>query len=553
MLSGPFLSPEHCEFFPMAPSPAQILDPCMLAAIDIGTNSVHMVIVRIDPVLATFTIVAREKDTVRLGDRDPKSNNLTPAAMNRAIAALKRCLELAKGLGVENYIAVATSATREAKNGRDFLTRVELEVGLKVDLISGPEEARRIYLGVLSGMDFQDQPHVMIDIGGGSTELILADRQDARFLSSTKVGAVRLTQDFVHSDPIVPTELAVLRAYVRGMLERPVDEIKQRLQPGEKVQMVGTSGTIETLATMTALQKQAEVPNPLQGYSFSKKDVQDWVKKLSALTCQERFQIAGLSDRRAEIILPGAVILLEAMAMLGLDKISICERALREGMIVDWMLTHGLIEDRMRFQGEIRQRGVLKIARKYQVDLAFGQRVATFATGFFDQLRGILHDWGETEREWLWAAAILHNCGVYVSHTAHHKHSYYLIRHAELLGYTEIELELIANIARYHRRSKPKKRHEDYVKLSEGHRLAVRQLSSFLRLAVALDRRQIGAIASFDCKYEPENRHLHLQITPTNSDDDCTLELWNLDYKKFAFEEEFNTKILPTLAILVGT
>lgn len=535
----------------MAPSPAQIVDPCMLAAIDIGTNSVHMVIVRIDPVLATFTIVAREKDTVRLGDRDPQSNNLTPAAMNRAIAALKRCVELAKGLEVDNIIAVATSATREAKNGQDFLTRVQTEVGLTVDLISGPEEARRIYLGVFSCMDFHEVPHVMIDIGGGSTELILADRRDVRFLSSTKVGAVRLTQDFVHTDPIDGTELAVLRAYVQGMLERPVDEIKQRLKGGEKAQLVGTSGTIETLATMTALQKQKEVPNPIQGYSISQKDVEEWVKKLASLNCQERFEVAGLSDRRAEIILPGAVILLEAMTMLELDSITICERALREGMIVDWMLTHGLIQDRMRFQGEIRQRGVLKIARKYQVDLGFGERVAKFATSFFDQLQGVLHDWGETEREWLWAAAILHNCGTYVSHSAHHKHSYYLIRHAELLGYTEIELELIANIARYHRRSKPKKRHDDYIKLSEPHRLAVRQLSAFLRLAVALDRRQVGAIESFDCHYDQDKRQLHLHITPKDPDDDCALELWNLDYKKVVFEEEFNTKVVATLAILL--
>ncbi|MFM1842800.1 MAG: Exopolyphosphatase [Cyanobacteriota bacterium] len=538
----------------MPPSSPQTVDPCTLAAIDIGTNSVHMVIVRIDPLLATFTIVAREKDTVRLGDRDPKSNNLTAAAMDRAIAALKRCVELAKSLETDHIIAVATSATREARNGQDFLAQIQTEVGLTVDLISGPEEARRIYLGVFSGMDFQQSPHIIIDIGGGSTELILADRQDVRFLSSTKIGAVRLTQDFVHSDPINATELAVLRAYVRGMLERPVDEIKQRLQPGETtVKLVGTSGTIETLATMTALQNQREVPNPLHGYTFSQKDVRDWVKKLAGLTYQERFPIAGLSDRRAEIILAGAVILQEAMAMLNLDNLTICERALREGMIVDWMLTHGLIEDRLRFQGEIRQRSVLKIAHKYRVDLGFGQRVAAFATSLFDQLQDSLLHWGETEREWLWAAAILHNCGLYISHSAHHKHSYYLIRHAELLGYTEIELELIANIARYHRRSKPKKRHEDYLKLSEDHRAAVRQLSAILRLAVALDRRQMGAVNCFECKYDPEYRQLHLHITPNQPDDDCALELWNLAYKKLVFEEEFNVKILSTLAIPVNT
>lgn len=529
------------------------LDPCMLAAIDIGTNSVHMVIVRIDPVLAAFTIIAREKDTVRLGERDPKTGNLTQAAMDRAIAALKRCKDLALSINVDHIIAVATSATREANNGYEFLSRIEAEVGIQVDLISGQEEARRIYLGVLSGMDFQNQPHIMIDIGGGSTEIILADSQEPRFLSSTKIGAVRLTRDFISTDPISQNEFIALRSYVRGMLERPIDELRHYLKPGETVKLVGTSGTIETLAILNALSQQKEIPNPLHGYSLTRKEIRDWVKRLSNLNYDQRFALPGMNDKRAEIILAGSIILLEAMTMLNLERITICERALREGVIVDWMLTHGLIENRLRFQGEIRPRSVFKIAHKYQVDLAYSERIAQFAMAFFDQLQGILHHWGNTEREWLWAAAILHNCGVYISHSAHHKHSYYLIRHAELLGFTEIELEIIANIARYHRRSKPKKRHEYYMKLSENYRLVVRQLSAILRLAVALDRRQIGAIQSFDCKYDPEYHKLHLHLTPTHSDDDCALELWNLDYKKNVFEEEFGVKIVSTLSILVHT
>jgi exopolyphosphatase/guanosine-5'-triphosphate,3'-diphosphate pyrophosphatase len=160
-----------------------------------------------------------------------------------------------------------------------------------------------------------------------------------------------------------------------------------------------------------------------------------------------------------------------------------------------------------------------------------------------------LLDTKTSEREWLWAAAVLHNCGVYISHSAHHKHSYYLIRNAEFLGFTEIELELMANIARYHRRSKPKKRHESYIKLSESHRLMVRQLSAILRIAVALDRRQAGAIQHFDCKYDPEYRKLHLHLFPTQVEDDCALELWNLDYKKVVFEEEFCVKVVATLAV----
>jgi exopolyphosphatase/guanosine-5'-triphosphate,3'-diphosphate pyrophosphatase len=529
-------------------APIDQAEPCILAAIDIGTNSIHMVVVRIDPHLSAFTIIAREKDTIRLGDREQKTGKLAPDAIERAIATLKRCKDLASSLDVHQIIAVATSATREAANGAQFLQQIQQEVGLKVDLISGLEEARRIYLGVLSGMDFQNLPHIILDIGGGSTELILADNHDARFLSSTKVGAVRLTQDFITTDPVSPQQFAVLRAYIRGMLERPVEELRQKLKVGEEVRMVGTSGTIEILMNLHAMEKLGEVPTPLNGYQLTRKEVRDLVKRLSTMNYGERFALPGMSDKRAEIILAGAVVLLESMNLLNQDKIVLCERALREGVIVDWMLSHGFIQDRLRFQSEIRQRSVKKIAKKYHVALASGERVAKFSLSIFEQTKNYLHNWTKTEKELLWVAAVLHNCGIYVNHGAHHKHSYYLIRNSEVLGYSENELEVIANIARYHRKSKPKKRHPDYIKLSEYQQLMVRQLSAILRIAVALDRRQIGAIADLECKYDPEYRTLHLHLFAASPDDDCALELWSLDYKKPVFEEEFGVKLVSTLA-----
>ncbi|NCQ98240.1 MAG: Ppx/GppA family phosphatase [Microcystis aeruginosa L211-101] len=529
---------------------AKASDVQILAAIDIGTNSVHMVVVAIEPSLPAFTIIAREKDTVRLGDRDRKTGKLTLVAMERAIAALKRCHDLAISLQADQIIAVATSATREAANGDEFLALIEKEVGISVNLISGQEEARRIYLGVVSGMDFQNQAHIIIDIGGGSTELILADSQEIRFLSSTKIGAVRLTQDLITTDPISPTELAYLRAYTRGMLERAGSEIKHHLQLGEVPRLVGTSGTIETLMTIHALEKLGEIPNPLNGYQLTRKDVKELVKRFATLDYHQRLAILGMSDKRAEIILAGSIVLLEAMTMLDVDKLVLCERALREGVIVDWMLTHGLIDNRLLYQSEIRQRSVLKIAKKYQVNLESAERIAAFSLSLFEQTQAQLHSWNQEAKDLLWAAAILHNSGLYVSHAAHHKHSYYLIRNGELLGYTEIELEVIANIARYHRKSKPKKRHDDFMKLTEYYQYMVRHLSAILRLAVALDRRQIGAIKKIECKYDPEYRTLHLHLFPNNAEDDCALELWSLDYKKPVFEEEFGVKVVATLAFL---
>ena len=520
----------------------------ILAAIDIGTNSIHMVVVRVDPVLPTFTIIAKEKDTVRLGDRDPRTGDLTPEAMQRAIAALRRCQKLAKSFNAEQIVAVATSATREAPNGQDFIKRVDSELGLFVNLISGQEEARRIYLGVLSGMEFNNHPHIIIDIGGGSTELILGDSHEPRTLSSTKVGAVRLTAEFITTDPISSSEFQYLQAYIRGMLERPVDEVRSHLQPGEQPRLVGTSGTIEALAIIHAREKLGMVPSPLNGYQLSRKDIKELVKRLAAMNYAERAAIPGMSDRRSEIIVAGALILLEAMTLLGIESFMIGERALREGVIVDWMLSHGLIEDRLRFQGSVRERSVLKIAQKYHVNLEYSQRVATFALSLFDQTRGHLHNWDKDARELLWAAAILHNCGVYVSHSAHHKHSYYLIRNGELLGFAESEIEVIANLARYHRQSTPKKKHSNYSNLpSKKHRQLVSQLSAILRLAVALDRRQIGAIEQVRCEFHPDTQELHLQLQPSHPGDDCALELWSLDYNKGVFEEEFGVRLLATL------
>ncbi|KOP23432.1 exopolyphosphatase [Hapalosiphon sp. MRB220] len=520
----------------------------IIAAIDLGTNSLHMVIVRIETTLPAFSIIGREKETVRLGDRDLVTGCLKAEVIERAIACLRRFQEVAKTLNAETIIAVATSAVREAPNGKEFIQKVEVELGLSIDLISGPEEARRIYLGVLSGMEFNNQPHMIVDIGGGSTELILGDTHQARSLTSTKIGAVRLTNELINSDPISNAEFQYLQAYARGMLERSVEEVLANLQYGEQPRLVGTSGTIETLAMINAREKLGFVPSTLNGYQFSLKDLREWVNRLRKMTNVERANIPGMPEKRSEVILAGAVILQEAMNLLGLEAIAVCERALREGVIVDWMLSHGLIEDRLRYQSSVRERSVLKTGKKYHVNLEYSERVAVFALSIFDQTQGILHNWENEQRQLLWAAAILHNCGHFVNHDSHHKHSYYLIRNGELLGYTETEMEIIANIARYHRKSSPKKKHENFRNLlHKEHRQIVSQLSAILRLAVALDRRQIGAIQQLQCEFIPDKRELKIRIFPSRPDDECSLELWSLDYKKGVFESEFDVKLVTSL------
>jgi len=549
LMTTPMTAEQHLHLW----RPVNLSDR-ILAAIDVGTNSIHMVVVQIQPSLPSFKIIATEKDMVRLGERCQITGQLTEEAMQRAIATLRRCRELATGLKAEEMIGVATSAVREAPNGREFLERVKKETGLTIDLISGEEEARRIYLGVLSGLEFNGKPHIIIDIGGGSTELILGDGHEPRCLSSTKVGAVRLTDLFVKSDPISDQDYIALRAYVRGMLDRAVEDLRQQLSPHEKPQLVGTSGTIESLMMIHTCDRLGTCPPSLRGYELTLEDLKALLAKLRRLNFNQRCQLLGMSERRAEIIVAGAVILAEAMEMLGQSSLITCDRALREGIIVDWMLTHGLIEDRLRYQSSVRQRSTYSLAQKFHVNLASSERVANFALTLFDRTQGILHNWTEAERELLWAAAILHNAGHYVSHSAHHKHSYYLVRHGGLLGYTDTEIEIIANLCRYHRKSPPKKKHENFRQLmGRRERQMVEQLSAILRLASALDRRQIGAVDHITCEWRAPQRQFCLQIHPADPSDRCELEIWSVNYKKEPFESQFSVSLKVELVAARGT
>ncbi len=554
LTSPPPASPNAQLPEPFLPE-SQPLGAPVLAAIDVGSNSLHMVVARINPRIPSFTIISREKATVRLGEYCNKTGALTPAAMERAFETLARFRRIAESLQAQSIIAVATSAVREAPNGLEFLKRVEEELGLRVELISGQEEARRIYLGVLSAMEFHNRLHVVVDIGGGSTELILGDGQEPEFLRSIKVGAVRLTHAFLHKDPPSAAEFQALRQHIRGMLEAPIEQIKRIVEsrtPPASLTLVGTSGTVETLAQLDARRRLGTSPSRLHGYEFSLEALRSYIKELRSLTVAERQKIPGLGERRGEIILAGAVILEAVMSLLGVDRVQFCERALREGLIVDWMISQGFIEDRLRYHSSVRRRSVLKLAEKYQVELPYAERVAEFALSLFDQTRGLLHRWGSRERALLWAAAMLHNCGHFISHAAHHKHSYYLIRHGELLGFNEEEVELIANLARYHRKSPPKKKHENFQRLTdERDRQIVMELSPLLRIACALDRRRLQAIQAVHCRFYllgEGPRRMELILEPKHPQDDCALELWSLQTKKEAFEQQFKLAVIPKLS-----
>jgi exopolyphosphatase/guanosine-5'-triphosphate,3'-diphosphate pyrophosphatase len=507
-----------------------------VAAIDIGTNSIHLLIAAIDPTLHAFSVVQAEKATVRLGERDPETGALSPESVERAMLTLRHCRDLALSHGAEQIVTAATSAVREAPNGREFLQTLDDALGLSVDLVSGPEEARLIYLGVLSGLQLGETPHYILDIGGGSTELILADGRDARALTSTRIGAVRLQREFCQQDPLSAPRRLFLEAYIQGSLDPAVAQVRASLEPGERPEMVGTSGTAMALAALAA----AEDPKPtmkLNGYRLSRARVDQLVDRLVAMTPEQRRALAPINDRRAEIIVPGALILQTAMAMLQARELVVCDRALREGLIVDWMLRNGLLGDRFAFQSSIRERTVRHLARSHGVDLARADRVASHALALYDQSRGLLHTDPGSGRQLLWAAAQLHSCGKHINIAAYHKHTWYLIRHGELLGYSEAEHLMVAAIGRYHRRGLPKKRHESW-QLIEGRadRQTVACMALLLRLAAALDRRPADVIGGIkvegDGSRSAGTAGLAITLLPTEDVDgtpaNLSLERWSL-------------------------
>ncbi|MBA4732880.1 MAG: Ppx/GppA family phosphatase [Synechococcus sp.] len=498
-----------------------------VAAIDIGTNSTHLLVAGVDTILGTFSIEQAEKSTTRLGERDPDSGELTSAGMDRAFETLRRFRDLAVSHDVEQIVTAATSAVREAPNGREFLQSIQDGLDIDVDLVSGPEEARLIYLGVLSGMTFGDRPHLLLDIGGGSTELILADGRDARALTSTRVGAVRLQRDFVKDDPIPPQRRSFLQAFIQGSLEPAVDKVHRRIKPGEIPVLVATSGTAMAIGALAASEDERP-PLKLHGYRVSRQRLDRVVEKLVTMTPDQRRDLSPINDRRAEIIVPGALILQTTMQMLGVDEFVLSERALREGLIVDWMLRHGLLEDRFSFQSSIRQRTVIHQVQRFAVNQRRAERVATHALSLYDATEGLMHHDDGQGRELLWAAAMLHACGQHINLSAYHKHSWYLIRHGELLGYSEAEHLMVAAIARYHRRSLPKKRHESWQALvTRENRRRVSEMSLLLRLAAALDRRPEPVVASLRVNTTPDV--LDLVLVPERLNQNLSLEQWSLE------------------------
>ena len=506
-----------------------------LAAIDVGTNSFHLVVVKLLPD-DRFTVLNKEKIIVRLGESAKQIKHLTEEAMDRGVEAMKLFRLVAERMEAP-VRAVATSAVREARNGEEFIERVLEATGIEVEVVSGFEEARLIYLGVIQALPVFDDRVALFDIGGGSTEILVGERGKPLYANSFKLGAIRMTQRFFPNEAITEDEAEALRLFVRGELYFASQEVRSR-KPSS---LIASSVTAQTIAAMVLTERGETIPDSLNDVRIARSEAKKVVKQiLKAKSFSERAKLPGCDPRRADIVAAGGIVLETVMEELGFNEFTISSYALREGIILDTIRKNAEAEGGTPAHlSDLRYETVMKIGRTYNFDEEHGLHVAKLALRLYDDLIP-LHNLGDDSRELLEAAAILHDIGYYISHAAHHKHALYLILNSEMLGFNDEEIALIANVARYHRKSHPKTRHPEFAQLNKGDQERVRILSGILRIADGLDRTHRGIVENISLVL---GERKILLIPETAPKADATFEYWSMERKKELLEENIGRVI----------
>jgi len=506
-----------------------------LAALDVGTNSIRLLVVSVRPEDHSFTVVSDRKEVVRLGEGEYARNLMTPEAMDRAATVISRFAEVARGFGAEEILAVATSAVREAENRDIFLERVRRESGLDVRVISGVEEARLVYLGVAAGLTLDGQKALFMDVGGGSTELAVGDRLKHDLLESLKLGTIRLTNRFLGdgSRPVSRKKYALLQEYVRAVA---VHAVRKVTSAGFDL-MVGSSGTAVNLGEMVAAAR-GERPATMRRYTITLREIQRIREALCRLPLEERRKVPGIKPERADIMVAGVAVIETLMQETGSEELQISEQGLRDGLVIDRLLR----EDGARevyLQTPPRRRSVLKLARACGYEAEHCEQVRRLCVQLFDQMRDLgLHSLDAGARELLEYAAYLHDIGFFLSHTDHHQHAYYIIRNSELLGFNDREQAILANLALYHRKAPPRKKHPNFAALDAEARSLVEQLSTILRLAEGLDRSHLSLVKGLRLEEDGADTVRITVLSPA----DCQLELWGVENQLGVFRSVFRRR-----------
>lgn len=505
-----------------------------IAAIDVGTNSFHLIIVSVDH-RGILQVHYREKETVRLGCCAKDMKILLPDAMERGISALSRFALLANSEQAE-ISAVATSAVREAENKDDFLKKVKKTTGIDIEVVSGTEEGRLIYLGAIHALPIENLKSLIIDIGGGSTETIIGYHGEIKYVHSEKIGAIRLTEGFFKNGIATSQKVSACRDFIKGAWS---PTMKRLIETGFET-VVGTSGTILNLAVMALSDKKEILPEEINGLNVSREDMLNIIEKVVNIqTPEERKLLPAIDESRTDIIVAGALIIEHAIKSLNIQNILISSYALREGIVYNTIQKNQARLEHHQLS-HLRYQTIQNICKRYNVLMPHSEHVKNISLRIFDELQW-LHGLSFVEREWLEAAALLHDVGFYISTDQHHKHSFYLISHCDMPGFTKDESEIIANIARYHRKSHPNIKHGNFKKLPSDKKNIVKILAGILRIAEGIDRRQLMVIK--DVKIQTIGKNITISLIPDSNSGYPDIELWGADRRKSLLEEALDMTI----------
>jgi exopolyphosphatase/guanosine-5'-triphosphate,3'-diphosphate pyrophosphatase len=518
-----------------------------LAVLDVGSNTVHLVVVDGGPD-GDFTVVARERDTLRLAEAAFPTMRLPEEAVERLVASVARMRSAADELRAGAIVGFATSAIREARNGLEVLGRVKEATGVTIRVLPAVEEARLTYVAARRWTAFSARRLLVVDVGGGSLEVAGGEGEKPELAESLPLGATRLTRRFVRSDPVRPEQLVELRVHALALLGPLADRVRE--SPWEVT--CATSKTFRNLGRVARALPGA--PTPAHEFGFAGVDGQTApiltrealnvvAGYLAGTSARDRRDLTGLDGLRAGNIVAGSQVAALVMQAFGLRELVLAPWALREGVILERLA--GL--DHPPRDGaaapDPRRHSVLEFARRHAWDEPHCRQVTALALSLFDQTTA-LHGLGPPERELLEAAGLLHDVGYAVAQSGRHKHSLYLIRNADLDGWTPRELLMVANVARYHRRALPSERHDDYMALEAADRSVVRRLAALLRVAEGLDADHLQVVEQVEVV--DEGQRLRLELRARDDPD-----LWAAGQNADLFEAEFGRRLVPVATEVV--
>lgn len=500
----------------------------VVAAVDVGSNSIKLLVARTRDD-GEVDVLLREKTMARLGHETLQTGRLSEAALEAGTVCLARYAALARAMGAERILCAATCAVREAENAAEFARRAKAAADVEVEIISGEEEARLTMRAVRGEFPASADPLLVIDIGGGSTEIVVASGRKIPLAESLDLGAVRLADRFGRADRLDTLAAKALREEVDRRLKRLAPDVKAS---GFRT-VVGTSGTIAALADLAASASGSETAGAHR--TLTRRGLKAVATRLLDTTLRERARMPGLDPRRADIITPGALLLLALFERLGVKELVVCDRSLRDGMILDWMDRSGAATD--AGEPDVRRASVARLGRRWQLEWPHAAFVRDTALLLFDRTHA-LHQLASREREWLEHAAFLHDVGTAVALRRHHKHSAYLIEHGGLRGFAPSEVAAIAQVARYHRKARPKAGHAGFASLDPWVKPVVEKLAAILRLADALDRSRRQVVTSLDVAVT--RRKLVLKVAASGP---AEVETWALRKKSDLFARVFGRRV----------